>query len=122
MIHNQTREVQHEYHINLSVDEALEVRDSLAALVWQVAKEEGVEDTLRRVDLRIAVGEPAIDPGILITVVVTYLASKTLDVLTEKAIEKVMDEAEEAWQRILPKIRRHLKDERGRDDVFVDGE
>ncbi len=122
MIHNQTREVQHKYHINLSVDEALEVRDSLEALVWQVAKEEGVEDTLRRVDLRIAVGEPAIDPGILITVVVTYLASKTLDVLTEKAIEKVMDEAEEAWQRILPKIRRHLKDERGRDDVFVDGE
>lgn len=107
------QEASYSYYIALPIGEAIQVRDGLEDVIWEIAREEGVEDTLRKADFRVRASEPAIDAGVVITVVITYIASKALDKVTDKVMDKVIDNTGKAlstiWlNRILPKLRQRL--------------
>jgi hypothetical protein len=94
------------YYINLSLDDAIEFRDSLKSAIWDIARERDLEDLLSKSSFEIKVGEPAIDIGTLITVIITYFATKSVDVVSGKLVEKGVDKVGEAWSEIiLPAIR-----------------
>lgn len=94
------------YYINLPLDEALEIRDSLEDAIWEIARQNDVEETLREAKFDIKIGQPAVEAGVAITVVVTYLATKLVDKVTDKALDKAIDTI---WSKIiLPKLRRRF--------------
>ena len=112
MTSNTPERKHHDYYIKLPINEALDVRDQLEATIWEIARREGVEETLRESQFKVHVGKPAIDPFTVITVVITYLAMKTAD----KVTDKVFDKTWEAWEK---KIRPELWQKFGK-DLLVD--
>lgn len=101
------------YYIDLPIDQALEVREELEPTVWEIAREENAEEILRDADFRVIVGQPAIEVGTVITVVVTYIGMKIIDKSVDEAIGWALDKAIETttdlWTRvILPKVRERL--------------
>jgi hypothetical protein len=103
------------YYIELPPEAALEVRDDLEPVIWEIARAHGVDEVLRDAQLSVEAGEPAIDLGIPIAVAVTFLALKT----TNAGIGK----AKQVWaQVILPDLRRRfgprvLTPQDGEDDI-----
>lgn len=93
----------HEYFIHLPINEAIAVRNELESSVWEIAKQEGVEDTLREAHFDVRVGKPAIDVNTIITVVVTYIGLKTLD----NTYDKLYDKAWDAWvEKVWPALKK----------------
>lgn len=104
------RQVTH-YYIDLPVEQAIEIQTQLDATIWAIAQEEQVEDILRNADFRVIVGQPALDPGTLITVVVTYVGTKIVDKTLDGAIDWTAKTTIELWEKlILPKLRKRLGD------------
>jgi hypothetical protein len=119
------KERRYSYYINLPLDEALSIRDSLTAAIWEIASEEGVEEMLREAKFQVRPSELAIDAGAVITVVVTYLATKVVDKTTDKAIDKMGETLRHIWlNKILPKIRDRFGEDAlvDEDDEDVDSE
>ena len=90
------------YYIDLPTDQALEVRSQLETTIWDIAQEENVATILRQANFQIILGQPAIEVGIAITVIVTYVGMKIIDKPVDEAIDW-------AWgQIILPRLRKKL--------------
>src|SRR5947209_1723094 len=103
MTSNTTERKHHDYYIKLPINEALDVRDQLETTIWEIARSEGIEETLRESQFKVQVGKPALDPFTVITVVIVYLGMKTADKVTDKVLDKVW----EAWEKkILPELQR----------------
>ena len=98
--------VSRSYYIDLPIDEALYVRDMLNESISEIASEQGVDEDLRQANFKIRASEPAIDAGVVITVVVSYLGMKLIDKITDKTLDKLIDEI---WlKKILPELRKRF--------------
>lgn len=107
MSNSAAEERRQEYFIQLPINEAIAVRDDLEKSIWEIARQEGVEDTLKAARFDIRVGKPAIDPNTLITVVITYLAIKTAD----KTYDKLYDQVWDAWtEKVWPVLKHKFGD------------
>jgi len=94
------------YYINLPVNDAVFVADRLEQEIWEIASEEDVEDILRKAQFNICISEPALDLGVLMSVVVVWMADKVFEKATDKVLERTFDRLEEVWrEKILPKLR-----------------
>ncbi len=97
-----TERKEYTYYIKLPRNEALEVRDQLSDEIKAIARQKGEEETLREAGFEVRVGKPALDPGTLITVIITYIGMKAVD----KAIDHSLDHAWLVWQeKILPALK-----------------
>lgn len=102
------RQILH-YYIDLPTDQALEVRSQLEATIWEIAQEENVEAVLRESDFRVVVGQPMIELGTVITVIVTYVGMKIVDEAIGWAFDKAVETTSDVWTKvILPKVRERL--------------
>ena len=109
-----------EYVINLPFREALKVREELDEAVWEIARQEGVEETLKEANFQVQIGETAFDPHAIIVFIASlspivssaaYVAKKVLDKATDKAMDKATDKAlDEAWKawetKVLPALKK----------------
>ena len=102
MSDNEPKRISHAYFIQLPIAQAIELRDELKTTVWEIAQQEGVEETLREAQFDIQAGKTAIDPNTIITVIVTFVGTKVASSVTDKILEK----AWEAWEtKILPPLK-----------------
>lgn len=107
MDNSAAEERSHEYFIQLPINEAIEVRDELESAIWEIARQEGVEDTLKEAHFDVRIGKPAIDINTVITVIITYIGLRTLD----NTYDKLYDKAWNAWvEKVWPGLKQKFGD------------
>jgi hypothetical protein len=105
MKNNEMEEIDHTYSIDLPIEEAAEVSDKLEETVWAIAKEQGVEQTLRDANFDIQAGKPFFDPHTLITVIVHFAGGAAAGAGSAFG-KKVTEKAWEAWTtKVLPRLK-----------------
>src|SRR5947209_13881308 len=109
MSNRPAEERDHAYFIQLPIDEALEVSDELETTVWEIAREEGVEEALKDAQFDIRIGKTAIDPNAVVTVIVHLAATGAVSGAASKITSIAIDQAWKAWlTKILPALKKKL--------------
>jgi hypothetical protein len=102
MSDNEAEKRDYAYFIQLPIEEAAEVSDQLEEIIWLIAEEENVDQTLRDADFDLRIGKTIVDPHTMITVIV-HLAGSTI---ASKVSSVLVDEAWKAWTaKILPRLK-----------------
>src|SRR6266568_6110540 len=111
------------YYLDLPLDMGLvlSVRNNLKNMIWEIAREEGVQKTLQESEFSVTVEEPAPEVGIFIEIVMTYIAMKAIDKAIDRGLDNAFDKAGELVKtRIVPRLREQLRDHFGRNAHLID--